>query len=125
MMSAYVKIPLQLLILGTGVLVFVFYLFEAPPIVSIASMTRQSRRRRVRGEYAALGKTFEAEVAARRDAAERDDREAFIASDARVKETRAKAVALVKQATGDQSYNDANYVFRRSSRRQMPSDWSA
>src|SRR5438309_1602714 len=33
MMSAYVKIPLQLLILGTGVLVFVFYLFQAPPMV--------------------------------------------------------------------------------------------
>ena len=33
MISAYVKIPLQLLILGTGVLVFVFYLFETPPML--------------------------------------------------------------------------------------------
>src|SRR3954464_10412593 len=33
MMSAYVKIPLQLLILGTGVLVFVFYLFRTPPML--------------------------------------------------------------------------------------------
>ena len=32
MMSAYVKIPLQALVLLTGVLVFVFYLFNQPPI---------------------------------------------------------------------------------------------
>src|SRR5262249_14089023 len=33
MVSAYVKIPLQLLILFTGVLVFVFYLFQPSPMV--------------------------------------------------------------------------------------------
>jgi SSS family transporter len=33
MMSAYVKIPLQLLILVSGVLVFVFYIFETPPML--------------------------------------------------------------------------------------------
>jgi hypothetical protein len=32
-MSAWVKIPLQLLILTTGVLVFVFYLFQTPPML--------------------------------------------------------------------------------------------
>src|SRR5712692_5472413 len=32
MMSAFVKIPLQLLVLSTGVLVFIFYLFQAPPM---------------------------------------------------------------------------------------------
>src|SRR5580765_4604323 len=33
MMSAFVKIPLQLLILTSGVLVFVFYLFQTPPML--------------------------------------------------------------------------------------------
>ena len=33
LMSAYVKIPLQALILLTGVLVFVFYLFVQPPML--------------------------------------------------------------------------------------------
>src|SRR5678809_1139466 len=33
MMSAYVKIPLQLLILSSGVLVFLFYLFQTPPML--------------------------------------------------------------------------------------------
>src|SRR6201993_5249112 len=33
LMSGFVKIPLQLLILTSGVLVFVFYLFQAPPML--------------------------------------------------------------------------------------------
>src|SRR6185503_17115905 len=33
LMSAFVKIPLQLLILASGVLVFVFYLFQTPPML--------------------------------------------------------------------------------------------
>ncbi len=120
MMSAYVKIPLQLLILGAGVLVFVFYLFQAPPIVFNRVYDAQIAGGAYAGEYAALEKTFDAEAAVRRVAAERDDREAFIASDRRVQDIRAKAVALVKQATGDQSYNDANYVFTTFITTHMP-----
>jgi len=56
MMSAYVKIPLQLLILGTGVLVFVFYLFEAPPIVFNRVYDAQIAAGAYAGEYAALGR---------------------------------------------------------------------
>jgi solute:Na+ symporter, SSS family len=55
--------------------------------------------------------TFDVEVAARREAAARGDREAFLASDARLKDVRAKAVGVVKEATGDREYNDVNYVF--------------
>jgi len=120
MMSAYVKIPLQLLILGTGVLVFVFYLFQAPPIVFNRVYDAQIAGGAYAGEYAALERTFETELATRRAAAQRDDRDTFLASDARVKEIRAKAVALVKQATGDQSYNDANYVFPTFITTEMP-----
>jgi Na+/proline symporter len=111
MMSAYVKIPLQLLILGTGVLVFVFYLFQTPPLLFNHVYDAQIAASSYSGEYAALQQTFDAEIASRRLAAERNDREAFLASDDRVKAIRAKAVARVTQATGDQTYNDANYVF--------------
>src|SRR5256885_106824 len=120
MMSAYVKIPLQLLILGTGVLVFVFYLFQAPPIVFNRVHDAQIAGGAYAGEDAALEKTFDAEAAVRRVAAERDDREAFVASDARIQEIRARAVALVRQATGGQSYNDANYVFTTFITTHMP-----
>ena len=111
MMSAYVKIPLQLLILGTGVLVFVFYLFQTPPLLFNRVYDSQIAASSYAGDYAALQRAFDADIATRRLAAERNDRAAFLASDGRVKAIREKAVALVKQATGDQTYNDANYVF--------------
>jgi SSS family solute:Na+ symporter len=111
MMSAYVKIPLQLLILVSGVLVFVFYVFYTPPMLFNRAYDAQVASGPQAAPYAALQQEFDAEVAVRRTAAERNDRDLFLASDARLKEIRAKAVGLVKEATGDVSYNDVNYVF--------------
>jgi len=111
MMSAYVKIPLQLLVLAAGVLVFVYYLFQTPPMLFNRAYEVQVAASPYAGQYAALQQRFDAEIAVRKGAAERDDRDAFLASDARVKEIRARAVGMVKQATGDQAYNDVNYVF--------------
>ena len=111
LMSAFVKIPLQLLILTSGVLVFVFYLFQPPPMLFNRAYDRQVAASPRAGEYAALEREFEAAVASRRDAAGRDDRAAFLAGDARVRNVRAQATAVVRQATGDDRYNDVNYVF--------------
>jgi SSS family solute:Na+ symporter len=111
LMSAFVKIPLQLLILGAGVLVFVFYLFQTPPMLfnrvydaRVASSPRA-------GEYASLERDFDAAIAARRLAAEQHDRDAFLASDARVMAVRARAAGIVMDTTGDRRYTDVNYVF--------------
>ncbi|PYR21843.1 MAG: sodium:solute symporter [Acidobacteria bacterium] len=120
LMSAYVKIPLQLLILGSGVLVFVFYLFQTPPMLFNRVYEHRIAHSSYAGEYAALEKSFAGEIAVRREAAERDDRDVFVASDTRTKAIRAKAVALVQRATGDQSYNDVNYVFPTFITTRMP-----
>jgi Na+/proline symporter len=111
LMSAYVKIPLQLLILGAGVLVFVFYLFQPSPMLFNRAYDAQVLASPRASEYTALERDFEAAAAARRDAATRNDRDAFLATDARVKDIRAKASDIVRQATGDEGYNDVNYVF--------------
>jgi solute:Na+ symporter, SSS family len=111
MMSAYVKIPLQLLILAAGVLVFVYYLFQTPPMLFNRAYEAQVAASPYAGQYSALQQRFDAEIAVRKSAAERDDRDTFLASDARVKDIRARAVGVVKEATGDQTYNDVNYVF--------------
>jgi len=111
MISAYIKIPLQLLILGTGVLVFVFYLFHTPPMLFNRVYDDRVTASPYAADYAALERTFEREAENRRDAAQRNDRTAFVASDGRLNDIRARAVALVKQASGDSSYNDVNYVF--------------
>jgi solute:Na+ symporter, SSS family len=63
------------------------------------------------GEYAALQRNFDAAIEARRTAAERGDRDAFLASDRQVIDVRERAAAVVKDATGDQRFTDVNYVF--------------
>ncbi len=120
LMSAFVKIPLQLLILGAGVLVFVFYLFQTPPMLfnriydgRVASGPRA-------GEYASLERDFDAAIAARRLAAEQHDRDAFLASDARVLALRDRAAGIVMETTGDQRYTDVNYVFPTFITTRMP-----
>jgi solute:Na+ symporter, SSS family len=120
MISAYAKIPLQLLILATGVLVFVFYLFETPPMLFNRVYDAQVASSARAGDYAALQRQFDAAIAARRTAALRDDRDAFLASDARTQALRAQAATLVRQASGDENYNDVNYVFATFIITQMP-----
>jgi SSS family transporter len=111
MMSAWVKIPLQLLILVTGVLVFVFYLFNTPPMLFNRVYDAQVAAGPRAAEYAGLQQAFDAEATVRGRAATAADRAAFVESDARLKAIRAKAAAVVKQASGDDTYNDVNYVF--------------
>jgi Na+/proline symporter len=120
MMSAYVKIPLQLLILGAGVLVFVFYLFQPSPMLFNRAYDAQVLSGPRAAEYASLEREFEAATAARRDAAVKDDRSAFLATDARVRQIRASAADVVRQTTGDEGYNDVNYVFPTFITTQLP-----
>ena len=120
LMSAFVKIPLQLLILTTGVLVFVYYLFQTPPMLFNRAYDAQVAASPHGAEYESLEKEFDAAVAGRRDAAVRDDREEFLAGDARVRDIRDRAAGIVRQATGDERYNDVNYVFPTFITTQMP-----
>jgi SSS family transporter len=120
LMSAWVKIPLQLLILGTGVLVFVFYLFQTPPMLFNRTYDARVQAGPHAAEYATLERQFDTEIAVRRHAAEQGNRDAFLASDARVREIRARASAIVKATTGDQRYTDVNYVFPTFITTHMP-----
>lgn len=120
LMSAFVKIPLQLLILFTGVLVFVFYVFQAPPMLFNRVHDAEIARGPYAAQYAALQQDFDREVAARKTAGAAGDRDAFLASDARLKTIRGQAVQLVKDSTGDQQYSDVNYVFPTFITTRMP-----
>jgi SSS family solute:Na+ symporter len=120
LMSAWVKIPLQLLVLGSGVLVFVYYLFQTPPMLFNRAYDAQIAAGPRAAQYAALERDFERAIAVRKDAASRNDREAFLTSDAKVQAIRADAITLVQQATGDSSYSDVNYVFPTFITTRMP-----
>src|SRR6266851_2553045 len=65
LMSAWIKIPLQLLILVTGVLVFVFYLFNTPPMLFNRVYDTQVAASPRAAEYAGLQQAFDAEATAR------------------------------------------------------------
>jgi Na+/proline symporter len=111
LLSAFVKIPFQLLILGAGVLTFLFYVVQTPPMLFNRAYDAQIAAGPQAGEYAALQREFDAAAAERREAAIADNRPQFLATDARLQDIRSRAVAVVKKATGDDRYNDVNYVF--------------
>jgi SSS family solute:Na+ symporter len=133
-MSAYWKIPLQALVMIIGVLMFVFYLFTPPPMLFNTVHDERVRQSARAGEYASLEQTFSGVVGERGAAARRladaerlgdaaaiaATKAAFLGAEQRVKDVRAQAVALVKDVTGDNSYNDVNYVFPTYIVTQMP-----
>jgi solute:Na+ symporter, SSS family len=133
MMSAFAKIPLQALILLTGVLVFVFYLFNEPPMLFNPVHHEQVRTERG-AEFEALENEFRASYEARRQSAHAaaaarrsGDPDAsatamrsFREEDTSVSSVRNRAVRLVRETTGDMQYNDVNYVFPTFITTKMP-----
>jgi SSS family solute:Na+ symporter len=111
LMSAFVKIPFQLLILGAGVLTFLFYVFQTPPMLFNRAYDAQIAAGPHASEYAALQREFDATVAIRRQAGIGENHDQFLAADRRLQDIRARAVDVVKKSTGDERYNDVNYVF--------------
>jgi solute:Na+ symporter, SSS family len=134
MMSAYVKIPLQALILLTGVLVFTFYLFTRPPMLFNPQHEKAVRASSEAGAYAALESRFNhtfderqkaaigvEEARRRSDAAAIASRTAdFKTADAALEGVRREAVALVERVSRTEEYNDVNYVFPTFVTTQMP-----
>ena len=133
-MSAFWKIPLQALVMIIGVFMFVFYLFTPPPMLFNRVHDERVRESARADEYAALEQKFAAAIGERSSAAQQlaeaeragdaasieSRKAAFRGTEQRVKDARAQAVALVKDVTGDNSYNDINYVFPTYIVTQMP-----
>jgi SSS family transporter len=120
LMSAFVKIPLQLLVLSTGVLVFIFYLFQAPPMLFNRVHDARVAAGPYAAEYASLEREFDDAIVLRRQAAERADRDAFLTADTRVLAIRNRATDIVKLTTGDSRFTDVNYVFPTFITTRMP-----
>ena len=134
MLSAFAKIPLQALILLTGVLVFTFYLFNTPPMLFNTVHDQQMRSSSHMAEYEELNSNFlqafnDRREAARAAAAARrmQDTTGMEAADAlfqkrdlELSHIRDDAKALVIEATGDRSYSDVNYVFPTFVTTQLP-----
>jgi SSS family solute:Na+ symporter len=125
LLSAFVKIPLQVIIPLTGVLMFTFYVFQRPPLLFNPQHDAEIRASARAADYAALERAFVPEFDARRSAARafadaqdagdearlRAARAGFLEADARVAGLRRRASALVQEVTGDRAFGDVNYVY--------------
>jgi Na+/proline symporter len=134
LMSAYFKIPLQAVILLTGVLLFGFYVFTEPPMLFNPVHQPKVESSERAGEYTALEQRFSA-AHGKREAAARtyiearhagDERRlaaaraSFAESTAAIAATRREAATLVREITGDPLYDDVNYVFPTYVTTRMP-----
>ena len=129
LVSAYWKVPLQALVLLIGVLVFVYYQFQAPPL--LFNPAHEAAVQVERGDdYDALRQRFGDALVLREDAARRtadaqDQAQAqaamedFLAREASVQEVREEALALAEEVTG-QSSNDVNYIVPRFVLGELP-----
>ena len=123
--NGLLKVPMQLMILFVGVLVFVFFQFEAPPVIfnatelsrverSVAAPRMTSIQRDYDSVFAEKSALVTEWVTARhahddpkREAAET----ALRAAEVKGKAIRAKARALVAEVNPQASSNDTDYVF--------------
>jgi SSS family solute:Na+ symporter len=121
-MSAYWKIPLQALVLMVGVLVFVYYLFSAPPLLFNTEHEQEvlaqepARYGELQGRY---GQAFQqrraaaVEFAQARAAGDRAEAQrlaaTFLEENGRVEAVRGDALALAESTTGENP-EDINYI---------------
>lgn len=124
LMSAYWKIPLQILVLVLGVLVYVFYVFNPPPLLFSSVHEARMKNGASAPAYAQLESEFGAAYEARRTAAaglvsarESGDtsRLAGAEQEMRTRENtlqgvRNRAAALVRENAGDRQFSDVNYI---------------
>jgi Na+/proline symporter len=119
LMSAFVKIPMQFLILFIGVMVFVFYQFQPPPVIFKSDDRARVERS---AEYQRLNAEYSEAFASRRRAAlafagtDRESvtagaaRQIYVEANEKMDGIRKRVGDLVKDATGKPFY-DVNYVF--------------
>jgi Na+/proline symporter len=118
--NAFLKVPMQFLILLTGALVFVFYHFEKPP--ALFNPVAETRLRQMAPSELSPAEerytaAFEARKAAALSFAEtrrqggQGDAEALVKTQAEFTAARNGVLGVYKKATGDTGYGDNNYIF--------------
>ena len=121
LMSAFLKIPMQFMILLIGVLVFVFYQFQPPPMIfneveaAQAGSTQPVRYERLESEFQELHhdrrEAAMSFVAAQGTSNAPLAKASYVASNAAYLDKRREATEFVQEANNDTAFNDVNYVF--------------
>jgi len=121
LMSAFLKIPMQFMILLIGVLVFVFYQFQPPPMIfneveaAQAASTQPVRYEQLESEFQELHQDRREAamgfVAAQGTSNASLAKASYVASNALYLGKRREATEFVREANNDTAFNDVNYVF--------------
>jgi SSS family transporter len=122
-LNGMLKVPMQLVILMSGVMVFVFYLFTQPPIFFNKPAMERARATEHAPALAALDQRYDEAFAVQKQAADAyvaaldggqsgdPEKAALKAAAGEVGELRKEAKALVKTAVPDAETKDSDYVF--------------
>lgn len=134
LMSAFLKIPMQFMILLIGVMVFVFYQFQAPPMVfnqveeQKAVAANSAQYQTIQTEYQALHAAREkaaidflaVEKSGADETAITAARQNYVQANEKFNESRKKATEFIKTTNDNKSFNDVNYVFPMFIIQNMP-----
>ncbi len=124
LMSAFLKIPIQFMILLIGVMVFIFYQFVTPPMIfnsveankaaTIKTVEYQNLENEYKIVHAQRGKAALDFVSAGHQTDENVKelaRQNYLEASKNFAAERKKATEFVKETNGDENFNDVNYVF--------------
>jgi SSS family transporter len=134
LMSAYWKIPLQVIVLLVGVLVFVFYTFNPGPLIFSTDADSRLKSGSASQAYSELESEFRAAYASRRQAAidlaaarQTGDeagattaRSSFVERENALQAIRTRATDLVRRSEGDATFTDVNYIIPTFILTQLP-----
>jgi len=123
LLNGMLKVPMQLVILMSGVMVFVFYLFTQPPIFFNAPALQQAQSTEYAPELEALGDRYDAAFDRQKSAANAyvaaldagggasDEKAALQAAATEVSDVRKQAKTLIKAAVPNAETKDSDYIF--------------
>jgi Na+/proline symporter len=128
------KVPMQFFILFIGAIVFVFYLYNQPPILFEQTELRRIQAPQLRSEYEALETRYRQAFERRKQAADRivearhngdpelrrQALELYRQAQAEFDAARRDSARLVEKAGGPKSVNDTNYIFLTFVTRHLP-----
>jgi SSS family solute:Na+ symporter len=134
MFTAVAKIPMQFFILFVGAMVFVFFLFERPPLLFQNLAMKEMQSPQVSAQYAPIETRFEQAFERRKEAAiglaearrkgdgnkRAESLEQFQRAQAEINGARTQGAALYVSTHAEKGFNDTNYIFLSFVTRYLP-----
>ncbi len=132
--NAMAKVPMQFFILFIGAIVFVFYVYEKPPLLFERTEMDRIQQPSMRSEYRPVAERYDAAFVNRKAAADRlllarrngdtglwqEGLREYRAAQDEIDAARRQGAALVEKAGGAKGLSDTNYIFLTFVTRHLP-----